>query len=99
MQLPGREERFVEPLHLDVAQAVADAYDQVVRLTGGTGRVAVFGHSLGAVLAYELAQRLDESREFSVERLFVSGSPGPRHGRKARASDLDDESFLAQVRT
>ncbi|MER7693459.1 thioesterase domain-containing protein [Streptomyces sp. NPDC097610] len=38
VQLPGREERFVEPPHTDVAQAVADAYDQVVRLTGGAGR-------------------------------------------------------------
>ncbi|MFF1691884.1 MULTISPECIES: thioesterase II family protein [unclassified Streptomyces] len=99
VQLPGREERFVEPLHTDVTQAVADAYDQVVRLTGGTGRVAVFGHSLGAVLAYELAHRLGELGEFSVERLFVSGSPGPQDSRKARASDLDDEAFLARVRT
>ncbi|MFE3717014.1 thioesterase II family protein [Streptomyces cyaneofuscatus] len=99
VQLPGREERFVEPPHLDVREAVADAYDQVVRDTGGTGRVAVFGHSLGAVLAYELARRLEESGAFDVERLFVSGSPGPRDGRKARASDLDDEAFLAQVRT
>ncbi|MFD7275820.1 thioesterase II family protein [Streptomyces sp. NPDC059862] len=98
VQLPGREERFVELPHTDVAQAVADAYDQVVRLTGGAGRVAVFGHSLGAVLAYELAHKLGELEGISVERLFVSGSPGPWDGREARASDLDDEAFLAQVR-
>lgn len=99
VQFPGREERFVEPPHTDAAQAVADACDQVVRATGGAGRVVVFGHSLGAVLAYELVHRLAEVPGISVEALIVSGSPGPWDGRETRASDLDDEAFLAQVRT
>ncbi|MWA14155.1 thioesterase II family protein [Streptomyces sp. BA2] len=99
VQLPGREERFVEPPHTDAAQAVADAYEQVVRFTGGAGRVAVLGHSLGAVLAFELARMLGELEGITVERLFVSGSPGPWNGRETRASELDDEAFLAQVRS
>ncbi|MER6103866.1 alpha/beta fold hydrolase [Streptomyces sp. NPDC001832] len=99
VQFPGREDRFVEPPHTIAARAVADAYDQVVQVTGGAGRVAVFGHSLGAVLAYELAHSLGEAEGIKVERLFVSGSPGPWNGRETRASDLDDEAFLAQVRS
>jgi surfactin synthase thioesterase subunit len=60
--------------------------------------VAIFGHSLGAVLAFELARRLEKSAELSVRHLFVSGSPGPWSRREDRASGMSDTAFLARVR-
>ncbi|MFG2521037.1 thioesterase II family protein [Streptomyces sp. NPDC048527] len=98
VQLPGREERFIDEPHTDAARAAEDACDQVLGQVDGAGRVALFGHSLGAVLAYELAHRLCGMDGVTVDRLIVSGSPGPWNGRESRASDLDDEGFLAQVR-
>ncbi|MFC9360077.1 thioesterase II family protein [Rhodococcus sp. NPDC057014] len=97
LQLPGREERFVEPLLTDVAAAVEDLLARALYEGQDAERVAVFGHSLGAVLAYELTHRLVADGSVPVTRLFVSGAPGPRHVRDIRAALLDDAEFLARV--
>ncbi|EOT03149.1 hypothetical protein K530_15099 [Streptomyces noursei CCRC 11814] len=61
------------------------------------GRVALFGHSLGAVLAYEMSRRIQAWSPDKLVHLFVSGSPGPRKGRAQRTADLTDDEFLARV--
>ncbi|GAA3675268.1 alpha/beta fold hydrolase [Nonomuraea antimicrobica] len=99
VQLPGREERFTEPSCTDAARAAEEACSQVLtRIDGDAPRVALFGHSLGAVLAYELAHHLLSGAGITPVRLFVSGSPGPYDGRESKASGLDDEQFLARIR-
>jgi surfactin synthase thioesterase subunit len=97
VQLPGREERLGESLETDVAAAVDGVLSELLDLVDGSPQVALFGHSLGAVLAYEAAHRLGELDGPSVVRLFVSGSPGPWTGREVRATGLSDEEFLARV--
>ncbi|MET0236325.1 MAG: alpha/beta fold hydrolase [Kibdelosporangium sp.] len=98
MQLPGRERRIdLEPLH-DVTAAVDDLLDQLLGELGDSRRVALFGHSLGAVLAYELAHRLIDLPDLEVVRLFASGSPDPHTQRSRRATGLPDEEFLGRVR-
>lgn len=97
-QLPGREKRFLEDPYRDVGQAITGILSEVLQLIGKRNRVNIFGHSLGAVLAYELAYRLSASTEIEVEHLVVSGSPGPWTPRQRRATGLDDEGFIGQVR-
>ncbi|HEX6872760.1 MAG TPA: alpha/beta fold hydrolase [Micromonosporaceae bacterium] len=98
VQLPGREERYGEPLCTDVAQAVDGLLEPMLDLIGDSRRVALFGHSLGAVLAYEAAHRFHEIDGPDVVRLFVSGSPGPWTRRANRATGLSDEEFVDRVR-
>lgn len=97
-QLPGREKRFLEEPFRDVGQAINGILDEVLQLIGKRNRVSIFGHSLGAVLAYELACRLTGISGIEVEHLVVSGSPGPWAPRQRRATGLDDEGFIGQVR-
>lgn len=95
LQLPGREELFGCAPHTDAQTA---ARDLVQSLQGRTeGRFALFGHSLGAVLAYEMARELEKQGSTGLCHLFVSGSPGPWAGRSERATGLDDDSFVEQV--
>ncbi|MGW3204471.1 thioesterase II family protein [Streptomyces sp. NPDC001135] len=96
LQLPGREELFTEEPFHDVADA-ADALSRTAAEQAGGGPVALFGHSLGAVLAFELARRLQQSADVDLTHLFVSGSPGPWTGRSRHATGLDDDEFLARV--
>ncbi len=98
VQLPGREERFAEPPLTDVERAADEAAEQTTDLVKDAAQVVIFGHSLGAVLAFELARRLGETGTVPLRRLVVSGSPGPWNGRSERASGLDDTAFLARVR-
>ncbi|MEO6084688.1 MAG: alpha/beta fold hydrolase [Umezawaea sp.] len=98
MQLPGRERRIDDEPYREVGAAVdgllADLLDQL----GDTKRVVLFGHSLGAVLAYELAHRLVAVPGVEVVRLFASGSTEPRTSRPGRATGLSDDEFVARVR-
>lgn len=98
VQLPGREEIFGQPLHAQVVKAVPDLIDRLRACVAGEPGFALFGHSLGAVLAYEVACELQASGDPAPQHLFVSGSPGPWSvARTDRASDLADEDFLVRV--
>jgi surfactin synthase thioesterase subunit len=70
VQLPGRESRIAEPPSVDPA-AIAEAI-----LRDSTGPAALFGHSMGAVVAFEVAVELTR-RGRGPLRLFVAGSSGP----------------------
>lgn len=99
VQPPGRENRLREEPYRDLASLVA-ALDAAIapRLDRP---FAFFGHSMGALLAFELTRRLRESGGPLPAHLFVSG---------ARAPDLadddeplhpiaDDDAFLEAVAT
>jgi surfactin synthase thioesterase subunit len=99
VQLPGRETRFSEPLMSD-ADAVADQAAKAIApfCSERGGRYAFFGHSLGAILAYEVAQRLRAMGVPSPERLVVSARRGamvPHNGKAA--GQLPDAEFKARL--
>ncbi|MCP2243419.1 thioesterase II family protein [Lentzea aerocolonigenes] len=96
IELPGRATRFAEPPYTTVSEAVDGLHPEIVELLGDEREVALFGHSLGAVLAFEMALRLESS--FTVRGVFVSGSPGPWTRRARRASGLSDGEFLDRVK-
>ncbi|MFF9035956.1 thioesterase II family protein [Streptomyces sp. NPDC014892] len=99
LQLPGRERLIDEDPYRDAHRAVDGLLAQLREELGEAGghRVAVFGHSLGAVLAFELAHRLVDEPGVELLHVFVSGSPEPARGRERRATGLSDEEFLARV--
>lgn len=96
IQLPGREWRVDEEPYRDVKTAVDDLFPEIADELG-SGPVMLFGHSLGAVLAYEFAHRFSAAAGFDVVRLIVSGSPGPWTRRDRRATGLADTAFLNRV--
>nr|WP_079173128.1 alpha/beta fold hydrolase [Streptomyces monashensis] len=96
VELPGRERRILQTPYRDVVEAAKGSIDDIVADLGEGTRTVLFGHSLGAVLAYELVHLLSR-RGVDVERLVVSGSPGPWTQRERRAAGLPDDEFLARV--
>lgn len=95
VQLPGREELFLEPLHDSVDQAADDLAGKIARSLGPSDEVSLFGHSFGAVLAFEVARRLVDFRP--PIHLVVSGSANPVTPLPREAADLDDDQFVARV--
>lgn len=95
LHLPGRERLIARRPHTDLATAAGELARQVVA-DGHRGPLALYGHSMGAVLAYEIAHRL-VALGTAVAHLVVSGSPGPWDGRAEKTAGLDDERFLARV--
>lgn len=95
VQYPGRLDRLGEPCidDMDVlAEAVADAVAPLADRP-----VALFGHSLGGLVAFEVAQRLPARTGRPVLRLFVSGSPGLSCLRPGTAYLDSDEVLWADV--
>jgi surfactin synthase thioesterase subunit len=76
IQLPGRENRIREPCVTTVRE-VADAIvrDRALHFDG---RFMFFGHSLGTIIAYEVAQRLRQWGRPEPMRLIVSVHRAPQ---------------------
>lgn len=96
VELPGRERRLLEEPYRNVVDAAKAEVDGIAADLGAGARAVLFGHSLGAVLAYELVHLLSK-RDVHVERLIVSGSPGPWTQRERRAAGLQGDEFLSRV--
>jgi surfactin synthase thioesterase subunit len=94
IQLPGREGRLAVPLPEDLATEAVRAAAELAPLLGD--RFAVFGHSMGALLAFEFVRALRDPRPAC---LFVSGSlpPGKRDSAK-RYGHLDDDGLRAEIK-
>lgn len=99
VQLPGRENRILDPFPADLP-ALVDQLTEAV-LQADLGRIALFGHSMGAVLATKVCAAL-EATGTGVRHLFVSGHAGPGMdvpaGSPLRVSHRDsDDALLTSV--
>jgi len=95
IQYPGRQDRRGEPCVDDVRE-LADLV--VPQLRPWLDRpAALFGHSLGATLAFEVALRL-EGEGVALLELFASGRRAPSRFRDERVHRRDDAGFIAEVR-
>ncbi|RJL20157.1 thioesterase II family protein [Bailinhaonella thermotolerans] len=94
VQYPGRQERRHEPPLTDVrrlAAAVADA------LPGDDRPTVLFGHSMGAVVAFELALLL-ERRGAAPHALVASGRRAPSTYRDEWVHRRDRAGVAAELR-
>ena len=77
IQLPGRGVRMAEPPYTSLPlliEAIADAIGHQSKMP-----FAFFGHSLGALLAFELARYCKRNYLPMPEHLFVSGCDAPQY--------------------
>jgi surfactin synthase thioesterase subunit len=92
VQLPGRQDRLSEAPLTSVDAIVAQLSFHLAGLSAS--KVALYGHSFGGVLAYELARQL-ESSGVSVTGLVVGACPAPhRPSIRPNIHHLDDAAFL-----
>lgn len=77
LQLPGRESRWREDPAIDPV-AIATAIAAAVTDPDGTAlRYAIYGHSLGGRLGYEVVRRLEAAGAPLPDRLIVGGCQPP----------------------
>ncbi len=97
VQLPGRERRLREPFIRRIPQLIDRMAEELLPRLDGP--VALLGHSLGAKIAFEFAQRLrSHYGPQKVTHLFVSGCPAP-HLRSSRDPiyNLPDGKFMERL--
>lgn len=91
IQYPGRLDRISEPCVPDMETMVGSIVSVLADNVGDD--FAIFGHSMGASIAYEVAYRLEFRHGTPPRRLFVSGRPAPKHHRPG-TKHLGSDDFL-----
>jgi hypothetical protein len=94
---PGREDRMPEP-PVDGVPELADALTDALRRSADAP-LALFGHSLGAAVAYEVARRLERRGDAGGPALLaVSSFPGPQRVTRGMLHQASDETLADEVR-
>lgn len=96
VQYPGRQTRHQEP-GIDNIPDFADQIFAALRHLDDKP-LALFGHSMGAVLAYEVALRMRQAGLPSPVRLFASGRRAPSRYRGEGIHLGSDEDVVAELK-
>ncbi|MEB3959090.1 alpha/beta fold hydrolase [Streptomyces kunmingensis] len=96
VQYPGRQDRRNEPM-IDDLGVLADRVSEAVAACVDRP-FALFGHSMGATLAFEVAARLERRQRYPL-RVFASGRRAPSMRRDERVHERDDDGVVRELRT
>lgn len=90
VQYPGRQDRFEEPCAPDVATMARGVLAEI----GSIRRpMALFGHSMGATVAFEVARLLSAP----PVRLFASARSAPSRCRPVRVDVTSEDDLISHV--
>lgn len=95
--LPGREARLAEPAVCDMAELVAALLANLRPAVDGRP-YALFGHSMGATVAYEFCRALVAAGGPAPTALLVSGAPAPQLRRRPRTHGYADGELTQLLR-
>ncbi|KOV57656.1 hypothetical protein ADL00_26655 [Streptomyces sp. AS58] len=93
VQYAGRQDRLADPF----PQSLEDLADEIAGqlLPYLDVPVSLFGHSMGAPLAYEVARRLEDYYPDALAHLFVSARPAPSAGAHGIGHQINDADLVA----
>jgi medium-chain acyl-[acyl-carrier-protein] hydrolase len=97
VELAGRGRRFQQPLYDSMEDAVADVYEQIRELID-LKPYAIFGHSMGSLIAYELYHKINQLHHHTPVHMFFSGRQAPHILNQDKiVYSLPDAEFRAEV--
>lgn len=96
VQYPGRQDRRAEPGIDDIGALAEEIYLALMPWTDLP--LAFFGHSMGAVLAFEVAHRLEDRDGIVLAGLFPSGRRAPSRYRDENIHSGNVNEILDELR-
>ncbi len=96
VELAGRGKRIKDSLYRNFNEAIDDIFQQVVDSIDNQN-YAFFGHSMGALIAYEIGQRIIKKNLKMPEHLFFSGKEAPHISKKNLIHHLPEEQFKQEI--
>lgn len=93
VEAPGKGGRILEPPCTDLEQLCRELVKELEPILQDTIPYNFFGHSNGALVAYELCCRLQALGVNMPRRLFLSASGAPWESITSNYSSLDDKAF------
>ncbi|MCB5906115.1 thioesterase II family protein [Streptomyces pinistramenti] len=95
LQYPGRQERRTEAPFTAIPELADAAFDALRPHL--TEPFAFFGHSMGSIVAFEVARRCERAGLPGPVRLFVSARRAPSDPRRKAIRLLDDDGLVAEL--
>ncbi len=96
VHLPGRESRLREP-RIEAMSELAQKLVEAIDSSQIHGAFAIYGHSIGALTAFEFTRELRRRGKPLPVHLFVSGHRAPQCPPLPLIYQLDDREFLAKL--
>ena len=97
LELAGRGRRLSDSLYETLDQAVDDLYPTIIQAAGESPFI-LFGHSMGALIAYELAVKLKTAGHKGPDHIFFSGLRAPHlHWEEKSIYHLNDAEFTKEI--
>ncbi|MBN1040259.1 thioesterase [Clostridium botulinum] len=97
VELRGRGKRFNEDFYENLEEAVEDIFENIKEKILYDD-YAIYGHSMGSILAYELYYKIHNENIKIPKHIFFSGYMSPSILRKKKQIHLlPDEEFIKEV--
>jgi surfactin synthase thioesterase subunit len=96
LELPGRGARSKETLLEDIKKMELDIFEHALKYVNGP--YALYGHSMGGLLAYLLARNIARNKLNKPIHLFITGTTGPSVGYRHSYHSLSKKDFFEQIR-
>lgn len=98
VELSGRGVRMHENLYNDLPEVIEDVFG-LIKTHIGLGPYALFGHSMGSLIAYELAQRIRQEKMEPPAHIFFSGGKAPhvKRSHEKKFHLMNDDRFKKEI--
>ena len=97
IELAGRGKRFDERPYTNVEEILNDIYASIKDKIND-GQYMIFGHSMGAILAYELIHLINSKGDRKPQHVFFSGKGAPHiQAFKESIYTLPDDEFMKKI--
>ncbi|GIO01166.1 alpha/beta fold hydrolase [Brevibacillus laterosporus] len=98
IELAGKGSRFNQPLYENIEQAVSDILS-ILQSKLDSSPYALFGHSMGALLVFEVLHALKEQNAPMPITTFFSGKNPPHIAPTTNRHKLEGKAFWEEVRS
>lgn len=96
IKLSGRGKRMQDPLYNNFGEAIEDIYNRSYEYVTDSP-FAIVGHSMGSLLAYELAKKLNKEAKKVPEFLIFSGKNPPHVKLETNIHQLPNDKMLHEL--
>ncbi|WP_353931560.1 thioesterase II family protein [Okeanomitos corallinicola TIOX110] len=96
IEIPGRGRQMILPPHTKMPSLVAEIAKNIIPFLDKP--FAIFGHSMGGQVSFELARLLRSDYQLKPIHLFISGRKAPQiNSTKRKIYNLPDQEFWQEV--